>query len=69
LRASSERASSDLAGDCLDELLCAWRRDVRSVPMPVLIDSVRAADVIKAAALTSRVRASPDDARTRSRDL
>jgi hypothetical protein len=37
--------------------------------MPVLIDSVRAADVIKAAALTSRVRASPDDARTRSRDL
>jgi hypothetical protein len=37
--------------------------------MPELIDSVRAADMIKTAALASRVRASPDDARTRSPDL
>jgi hypothetical protein len=69
VRTSSEGASADRAGDCLAELLSAWRKDVRSVPMPELIDSVRATDVIKTAALTSRVHASPDDARTRSRDL
>jgi hypothetical protein len=52
-------------GDRLAQLLCAWRRDIRSVPMPKLIDPVSAAELIRYAAWARRVRASPDETRTR----
>ncbi|MDT8911090.1 hypothetical protein [Amycolatopsis sp. PS_44_ISF1] len=51
--------------DPLTELLCAWCRDVASVPVPILVDPARAVRVLRHAA---RVHASPDDARTRVRD-
>jgi hypothetical protein len=51
--------------DSLTELLCAWRRDVASVPLPILVDPARAVLVLRRAA---RAHASPDDACTRVRN-
>ncbi|GAB3393500.1 hypothetical protein GCM10027360_85800 [Amycolatopsis echigonensis] len=51
--------------DLLAQLLRAWRRDVVSTPVPQLVDPVHAARLVRAAA---RVRASPDEARTRPRN-
>jgi hypothetical protein len=65
---SSMKPCSETPGDRLAELLCAWRRDIRAVPMPVLIDPARAAEVIGNAVWASQVRTSPDDARTPPHD-
>ncbi|MBB4687937.1 hypothetical protein [Amycolatopsis jiangsuensis] len=51
--------------DSLTRLLCAWRRDIASVPVPMLVDAEHGARLIREAA---RVHASPDDARTRARN-
>ncbi|WP_169776623.1 hypothetical protein [Amycolatopsis jejuensis] len=51
--------------DLLARLLCAWRRDIASVPLPQLVDPASGARLVREAA---RVRASPDDARTRARN-
>jgi hypothetical protein len=51
--------------DPLARLLCAWYRDVRSEPMPLLVEAEHGARLIREAA---RVHASPDDARTRARN-
>lgn len=50
------------AADPLVDLLCAWRREIRAEPIPELVDRALALRVIREA----RVRASPDDARTRA---
>jgi hypothetical protein len=59
------RQDADTAGDRLAELLCAWRQDIRSAPMPTLIDPASAAELIRYANWVRRVHASPDEARTR----
>jgi len=51
--------------DLLAQLFAAWRQDIGSVPVPQLVDPVRGARIVRAAA---RVRASPDEARTRPRN-
>jgi hypothetical protein len=55
------RPGADAVGDRLAEMLSAWRRDIRAVPMPVLIDAGSAADLIRYARWVSRVRISPDE--------
>jgi hypothetical protein len=59
------RSGADAVGDRLARLLSAWRCDIRSVPMPNLIDAASAAEVVRYAAWAGRVRASPDETRTR----
>jgi hypothetical protein len=51
----------------LAELLRAWRAQISAVPMPRLVDPVRAVDVIDAAR-RRRMHAPPDGACTRRRD-
>ncbi len=49
----------------LDELLGAWCREIDEVPVPRLVDPVRAVDVVIEAKLRGRVHAPPDGAGTR----
>lgn len=58
----------DPADARLRELLGAWRQEIDEVPVPPLIDPVRAVDVVIEAKRRSRVHAPPDGARTRPRD-
>ena len=53
----------------LDELLCAWRREVVERPVPPLIDLDHAVDIVLAAKQRGRVHPPPDGARTRPGDL
>ncbi|MEC3981524.1 hypothetical protein [Amycolatopsis sp. H20-H5] len=66
-------STSDAVGERLAALFRAWRQDILAVPMPSLIDPVRAVDVVigtgTGTAWTGRVHAPPDGACTRSRDL
>jgi len=55
------RPGADAVGDRLAQMLCAWRRDIRAVPMPTLIDAGSAADLIRYARWASRGRISPDE--------
>ncbi|MEU4251302.1 hypothetical protein AB0F15_28210 [Amycolatopsis sp. NPDC026612] len=58
----------DLAEARLGELLAAWRREIDEVPVPSLVDPVRAVDVVieaKKAKDGGRVHPPPDGARTR----
>ncbi len=61
----------DLAEARLGELLAAWRREIDEVPVPSLVDPVRAVDVVieakkaKNAKERGRVHPPPDGARTR----
>ncbi|MFF0143898.1 hypothetical protein ATK36_4078 [Amycolatopsis sulphurea] len=54
-----------VGADLLARMLCAWRRDIVSVPVPQLVDAEHGARLVREAA---RVHASPDDARTRARN-
>ncbi|MDS0133463.1 MULTISPECIES: hypothetical protein [unclassified Amycolatopsis] len=52
----------------LRELLGAWRREIDEVPVPSLVDPLRAVDVVieaKKARNRGRVHPPPDGARTR----
>ena len=53
----------------LRDLLGAWRREIDEVPVPSLVDPVRAVDVVIEAMLAKRERGRvhppPDGARTR----
>lgn len=53
------RACATEPADRLDELLRAWRQDILSVPEPAM----------RLVRWTDQVRASPDETRTRSREL
>ncbi|SFW61225.1 hypothetical protein [Amycolatopsis australiensis] len=55
----------DPVGARLDELLSAWSREIDEVPLPLLVDPVRAVDVVIAAKTRGRVHAPPDGAGTR----
>lgn len=48
-------ASPDPAGERLAELFRAWKRDISAVPMPPLVDPVRAASVIAEARASGRI--------------
>ncbi|HKN55153.1 MAG TPA: hypothetical protein VJX66_21845 [Amycolatopsis sp.] len=53
----------------LTELLRAWQADITAVPIPSLVDPIRAVDVIDEARRgRRRVHAPPDGACTRRRD-
>jgi hypothetical protein len=58
----------DPADARLRALLGAWRQEIDEVPVPPLVDPVRAVDVVVEAKRRSRVHAPPDGARTRPRD-
>jgi hypothetical protein len=47
----------------LGELLEQWRRDIRSVPIPTLVDLATAVSIVRGA--LHRADASPDEAPTR----
>lgn len=49
----------------LDELLGAWCREIDEVPVPRLVDPMRAVDVVIEAKKRGRVHAPPDGAGTR----
>ena len=55
-------------GDRLAELRCAWQHDIRMVPMSTLIGPASAAELIRYVNWERRVRASPDETRTRPWD-
>ncbi|KDN20489.1 hypothetical protein [Amycolatopsis rifamycinica] len=58
----------DPADARLRELLGAWRREIDDVPVPSLVDPVRAVDVVieaRKAKDRGRVHPPPDGARTR----
>ncbi|WP_410669809.1 hypothetical protein [Amycolatopsis sp. cmx-4-68] len=56
----------DPTGARLDELLGAWRAEIDEVPVPSLVDPLRAVDVVIEAKLRrGRVHPPPDGARTR----
>ncbi|MET8852951.1 hypothetical protein [Amycolatopsis sp. NPDC004625] len=55
----------DLAEARLRELLGAWRQEIEEVPVPPLVDPVRAVDVVIEAGKRGRVHPPPDGARTR----
>lgn len=58
----------DLAEARLRELLGAWREEIDEVPVPALLDPVRAVDVVieaQQAKKRGRVHPPPDGARTR----
>jgi hypothetical protein len=56
----------DPAGARLDELFGAWRAEIDEVPLPSLVDPLRAVDVvIEAKQRRGRVHPPPDGARTR----
>jgi hypothetical protein len=55
----------DPADARLDELLGAWCREIDEVPVPRLVDPVRAVDLVIEAKKRGRVPAPPDGAGTR----
>lgn len=55
----------DAAEVRLDELLGAWCREIGEVPVPTLVDPLRAVDVVLEAKRRGRVPPPPDGAGTR----
>lgn len=55
----------DPAGARLAELFGAWRAEIDGVPLPSLVDPLRAVDVVIEARNRGRVHPPPDGARTR----